>query len=103
VTTDWPTWVLGGGAFAFGALGLLAPRRLAAMVGSADEDIGRSLGARDLGNALVFAAGANRAAIAQRLLYDVSDALQFRRRKPAAGAGALAFAGLGAIALLRGR
>jgi hypothetical protein len=103
VTAEWPARVLGGGAFAFGVLGLAAPGRLAAMVGSADDALGRELGFRDLGNALVFAAGARRAALAQRLLYDVSDAIRFGRRKPKVGIGALAFAGLGAVALLRTR
>jgi len=103
VTEQWPPAVLGDGAFAFGVLGVVAPRRLAATVGSTDKQLGRELGARDLDNALVFAAGANRTAIAQRMLYDASDAIRFGRRKPAVGAGALAFAGLGAIALLRTR
>jgi hypothetical protein len=31
----------------------------------------------------------------------VSDAIRFGRRKPAVGAGALVFAGLGAVALAR--
>ena len=101
VTTHWPRLVLGGGALAFGVLGIVAPRRLAAMVGSADPGVGRELGFRDVGNALVFAAGANRAAIVQRMLYDVSDAIAYGRRKPAVGAGALAFAALGAAALRR--
>lgn len=103
MTTDWPTLVLGGGALAFGVYGLVAPRRLARMVGSDDADLGRELGFRDVGNALVFAAGANRAAVMQRMLYDVSDAISFGRQKPRVGAGALAFAGLGAAALLRTR
>jgi hypothetical protein len=103
VTERWPRYILGGGAFVFGVLGVVAPRRLAAMVGSADEALGRELGFRDLGNALVFAAGANRTAVAQRMAYDVSDAIRFGRRKPTVGVGALAFAGLGALALLRTR
>ena len=103
MTRQWPRAVLGGGAFAFGVLGVAAPRRLAAMVGSTDEQLARELGLRDLGNALVFAAGANRTAVVQRMLYDVSDAIRFGRQKPAVGVGALAFAGLGAVALLRAR
>jgi len=103
VTSRWPQLVLGGGAFAFGVYGVVAPRRLARLVGSDDPDLGRELGYRDLGNALVFAAGANRAAIMQRMLYDVSDAISFGPRKPKLGVGALAFAGLGAVALLRER
>lgn len=103
MTRDPLTLVLGGGALAFGVFGLVAPRRLARMVGSSDADLGRELGVRDLGNALVFAAGANRAALLQRMLFDVSDAIQFGRRKPGVGAGALAFAALGAVALARTR
>ena len=91
--------VLGAGAFAFGVYGVAAPRSLARMVGSDDAAVGRELGFRDLGNALLFAAGANRTALAQRMIYDVSDALRFGRRKPAVGIGALAFAGLGAFTL----
>jgi len=33
----------------------------------------------------------------QRMLFDVSDAAQFGRRKPKVAAGALAFAALGAV------
>lgn len=98
----WPECVLGGGALLFGAIGVTAPRTLARWVGSDDPGVGRELGFRDLGNALVFAAGANRAAIMQRMLYDVSDAIRFGRRKPRVAVGALAFAGLGAVALARG-
>ena len=94
--------MLGGGALLFGAIGVVAPQTLARWVGSSDPGVGRELGLRDLGNALVFAAGSNRAAIMQRMLYDVSDAIQFGRRKPAVGIGALVFAGLGAVALARG-
>ena len=95
--------VLGAGALAFGVYGLVAPRRLARMVGSDEASVGRELGFRDLGNAFVFAAGANRPAVVQRMLYDVSDAIRFGRRKPAVGAGALAFAALGAVVLVRSR
>jgi hypothetical protein len=91
--------VLGGGALAFGLVGVAAPRTLARWVGASDEGVGRELGVRDLGNALVFASGANRAAVLQRMLYDVSDALQFGRRKPAVAAGALAFAAVAAIGI----
>jgi hypothetical protein len=94
--------VLGGGALAFGVFGVVAPGRLAKLVGSDDADLGRELGYRDLGNALVFAAGANRVAIMQRMLFDVSDAIQFGRRKPLVGAGALGFAALGGVALAFG-
>lgn len=91
--------VLGVGAFAFGVYGIVAPRSLAQLIGSHDQALGRELGFRDLGNALIFAAGANRPALTQRMLYDVSDAFRFGRRKPAIGIGALVFAGLGAFAL----
>jgi hypothetical protein len=90
--------VLGTGALAFGLYGVAAPRSLGRMV-DASEAVGRELGFRDLGNALVFAAGANRTALIQRMLYDVSDAIRFGRRKPAVGIGALGFACLGAYAL----
>jgi hypothetical protein len=103
VMQRWPTIVLGGGALVFGAIGVLAPGTLARWVGATEESVGRDLGFRDLGNALVFAAGANRAAIMQRMLYDMSDALRFGRKKPALGAGALAFAALGAVALRQTR
>ena len=89
--------VLGGGAFAFGIYGIVAPRSLARMVGSDDAKLGREIGFRDLGNALVFASGSHRTAMLQRMLYDMSDAAQFRRRKPKVAAGALAFAALGAV------
>ena len=52
---------------------------------------------------LVFAAGSNRAAVLRRMLSDVSDAIQFGRREPTLGAGALAFAALGTVALLQAR
>ena len=103
MTESWPTFILGGGALAFGVLGIAAPARVAAMVGSSDPGVGREIGLRDLGNALVFASGSNRTAIMQRMLFDVSDAIQFGRRKPAVGAGALVFAALGAVALRHAR
>ena len=103
MTSDWPTVVLGCGALAFGVLGVAAPARLATMVGAGDPAVGRGIGLRDLGNALVFASGSSRTAIMQRMLFDVSDAIQFGRRKPKVGAGALAFAALGAAALRSAR
>jgi hypothetical protein len=96
--------ILGGGAAGFGLLGVvrprtvLRPRTLARMLGS-DVETAREVGIRDLGNALVFAGGANRPAVLQRMLYDVSDAVVFGRRKPGVAAGALAFALLGALTL----
>jgi len=89
--------VLGGGALAFGIYGVVAPRSLARMLGSDDEKLAREIGLRDIGNALVFASGSNRTAMLQRMLFDVSDAAQFGRRKPKVAAGALAFAALGAV------
>jgi hypothetical protein len=57
---------------------------------------------RDLGNgALLLASAGPRLAIGQRMLFDVSDALLFGRRKPGVAVGALAFAALGAYALTR--
>jgi hypothetical protein len=95
--------LLGLGAFAFGVYGVAAPSSLARLVGSDDAAVGRELGFRDLGNAILFAAEANRTALAQRMVYDVSDAIRFGRAKPAVGIGALAFAGLGAFALAHER
>ena len=93
--------VLGAGSLAFGLLGLARPSLLAGMLGpNGDEQVARELGFRDLGSALVLYASADkRPAIAQRMLYDVSDALLFGRAKPRVGIGALAFAALGALAL----
>ncbi len=92
------TGVLAAGAFGFGVLGLVSPARLARMVGS-DEATARELGVRDLGNGLVILA-APTAGIAQRMLYDVGDAIVFGRRKPGVAVGALAFAALGAYTLV---
>jgi hypothetical protein len=93
--------LLGAGALAFGVLGLVRPRSLAPM-GATDEETARGLGLRDLCNgALLLASGEPRLAIGQRMLFDVSDALRFGRRKPCVAAGALGFAALGASALTR--
>jgi hypothetical protein len=92
------TGVLAAGALGFGVLGLGSPARLARMVGSGEETA-RELGFRDLGNGLVILA-APTAGIAQRVLYDVSDAIMFGRRKPRVAAGALGFAALGVYTLL---
>jgi hypothetical protein len=91
------TWTLGAGALGFGVLGLVAPARLARMVGS-DEETARELGLRDLGNGLVILA-APQVGLAQRALFDVGDAVMFGRRKPKVGVGALAFAALGVYTL----
>ena len=91
------TGVLATGALGFGVLGIVAPGRLARMVGS-DEETARELGFRDLGNGYVIHA-APQAALAQRALFDVSDAIMFGRRKPKVGVGALAFAALGVYTL----
>jgi hypothetical protein len=95
--------VLSGGALAFAVWGIAAPRSLARWLRADDPEVARAIGVREPGNVLVFAAGANRAALAQRMVFDVSDALVYGRRKPALGAGALAFAALGAVALARER
>jgi hypothetical protein len=93
------TRLLGTGALAFGVLGVVRPATLARMM-DADEDHARSVGFRDLGNALLlFVSPDPRPAIVQRMLYDVGDALHLARRKPGAAAAAVAFAGLGAVAL----
>ena len=92
--------VLASGAGLFAGLGILAPAWLARMIDS-DLDTAREIGIRELGNVLVFVACRDRPApaIAQRALYDASDALLFGRRKPLVGAGAAAFAALGVLAL----
>jgi hypothetical protein len=91
--------VLGTGALAFGVLGLVSPERLARMM-DADEEHARSIGFREVGNAIVlFWSDDPRPAIVQRMLYDVGDAFYLAGRKPAAAAAAFAFAGLGALAL----
>lgn len=91
------TRVLAAGALGFGVLGVVAPARLAAMMGS-DAETAREVGFRDLGNGFVILA-APRAGLAQRAFFDVSDALMFGRRKPLVGIGALAFAALGVYTL----
>ena len=92
--------IIGAGALAFGVLGVVKPRAMAWLVGSTD-DVGRQLGFRDLGNALTFASGATRPALMQRLLFDISDALMFGRRKPYVGVAALSVAALDALALAK--
>ena len=92
--------IIAAGSLAFGVLGAVKPRAMAWLLGSSDE-IGRQIGFRDLGNALVFAAGATRAGLAQRLLFDLCDTLQFGRRKPHVGAVALGAAALDAYALAK--
>lgn len=87
--------VLAGGSLAFGLLGLVAPGRLARMMGS-DEETARAIGLRDVGNALTFALAPTRAAATQRMLYDLGDAAVFGPRKPGVAAGALSFAVLAA-------
>ncbi|HEX2505073.1 MAG TPA: hypothetical protein VHK22_02590 [Gaiellaceae bacterium] len=86
--------ILGGGALAFGVLGVVDPPRLARMMG-ADDETAREVGFRDVGNGLLLLASPDpRPAIAQRALYDVADAVMFGRRKPGVAAGALGFAAL---------
>ena len=90
---------LGPGALAFGVLGLARPGFLARLAAT-DEETARELGFRDLGNGALLVASADpRLAIGQRVLFDVSDALVFGRRKPGVAVSALAFAALGAYAL----
>ena len=91
---------LGGGAAAFGVLGVVAPGRLSRMTGGSD-DASRAIGFRDLGNAALFLAAPPRVAIGQRMLYDVGDAVVYGRRRPKVAAAALGFAALGAVAFAR--
>jgi hypothetical protein len=91
--------ILGGGALAFGVLGLVRPAKLAELM-AADEETAREVGFRDVGNGLLLLASPDpRPAIAQRALYDVADALMFGPRKPGVAVGALGFAALGLYAL----
>ena len=85
--------VLAGGSFGFGLLGILAPGRLARMMG-ADEETARAIGVRDVGNALAFVLAPTSAAAVQRMVYDLADAASFGRSKPTVAAGALSFAAL---------
>jgi len=94
--------VLAGGSLAFGLLGLVAPGRLARMMGS-DEETARAIGLRDVGNALTFALAPTRAAATQRMLYDLGDAAVFGPRKPGVAAGALSFAVLAGWTAWRAR
>lgn len=90
--------VLGAGALGFGLLGAVRPASLAKMMG-AEEVTAREIGFRDLGSAIALLATARpRPAIAQRILYDLSDAALFGRGRPKVAAGALAFAALGVLA-----
>lgn len=93
--------LLGGGTLAFGVLGVTRPAVLAAML-DADEDAARTLGLRDLGSGLALlatAGGDPRAALAQRVLFDVGDAAVFGRRRPLVAVAALSFAAVCALAL----
>ena len=68
------------------------------------EETAREIGFRDLGNGVaILATGGSTWSIAQRMLYDVSDAIMFGGRKPKVAVGAIAFAGLGVAALAAGR
>lgn len=92
------TRVLGVGTLAFGLLGIARPAVLARLM-DAEEEHARAVGYRDLGSGLALLWSSDRrAAIAQRMLYDVSDALYLSSRKPAAAAAALGFAALCAVA-----
>ena len=62
------------------------------------EQIARELGFRDVGNGLVILA-APTAGLAQRVFFDVSDAIMFGRSRPKVGIGALVFAALGVYTL----
>ena len=91
--------ILGGGTLVFGLLGVARPERLASLLG-AETEYARAIGVRDVGSAIALLAGGDpRPAIAQRMLYDVGDAVHLRTRKPVAAVAALAFAALGGVAL----
>lgn len=99
MSRDTITKILGGGALAFGVLGLVQPGRLAKMM-AADEETAREVGFRDVGNGLLLLASPDpRPAIAQRALYDVADAVMFGPRKPGVAVGALSFFALGLYGL----
>jgi hypothetical protein len=93
------------GAVGFGILGLTRPQRLAALIGS-DEDEARTLGVRDLTNGLALAAALvtgrdPRPALAARALADLSDAWRYGRTDRRVLAGALASAALAGVVYLR--
>lgn len=93
------TRAVASGALACGLLGVVRPAVLARMLETGDETA-REIGFRDLGNALVlFGAADARLGLAQRMLYDVADAVMFGRRKPGVAVAALGGAALGALAL----
>lgn len=94
LSRDTVTKILAGGALGFGVLGLVRPGKLAEMMAS-DEETAREVGFRDVGNGLLLLASPDpRPAIAQRALYDVSDAIMFGPRKTGVLVGALGFAAL---------
>jgi hypothetical protein len=94
--------VLAGCAAVIGVVGVVRPSLLAALAGCSDETA-RALAQRDLGNALLFTLADERTAVAQRVAYDLGDALQFGRRRPLVGVAALAGAALGAVEHVAGR
>jgi hypothetical protein len=60
----------------------------------------RQLGIRDLGSAITLLASPDpRGAFATRVVYDLSDAVVFGRRRPKVAAMAFGFAAIGVAAL----
>ena len=90
--------VMGAGTLGFGILGVASPRTLGRML-AVDDETARAIGFRDIGSGFALLRG-GRAALVQRIVFDLSDArLLAGRRKPAAAALALGFAALCAYAL----
>jgi hypothetical protein len=100
-----PIVILAAGSLGFGALGLVRPHRLAALIG-ADEQTARALGYRDLANGIALAAtlvtGRDpKPALAARAIADLSDAWKFGRSDKRVLAGALASAVLAGFVYVR--
>lgn len=88
------------GSLGFSALAFLNPTGIARLIGK-DADVARALGARDLGSGLSLLVSAEpRAAIVQRVLYDIGDAAIFGPARPRVIPWALGFAALGILALV---
>lgn len=90
--------ILAGGSLLFAAWGLSAPRSLGRAMG-VSEETARFVGVRELGAGLLLATGRGRAQYLPRVIFDASDALTMRQRRPGAALGAAAFAALAVAAL----
>lgn len=96
-------YLLAAGCVWFGVLALARPRRMAAILRS-EAWLVRTLGVRDLASAAALVSLRNpRPAIVTRILFDLADTATFARRRPTMAAVALAYAGIGMLALRAGR